>query len=644
MSVSLKIKFKSRSVDDFIARYGVDVSKGGIFIRTTKPLAVGTSLTFEFQLQDGGALLKGRGTVAWVRDKDGADTGAPGMGIRFDKLPAESAKIVDRIVQRKQTPDAGDKASGKGADTPESTSDDDEITLGGALGDLEDGHDVFGEGPPSATEINLPSPELLLKSRTSGDKSESDDADDAFGDERRDASLEIPSAASSDGTVRTREIEQDAKEKVDADGPDTPDEGGTPAETDEEKRQRRLEKILFSDAESDAPSTEDVADLKTGSQPIQTAPPQQGAPRRRPTSAVKPVRRPQAPAGNNMLIAIVVLILAGVGIWYAFGGDKTTEKPTPTGTATPTMHSGKSTPPRTAQKPANVVQTPPPKVDADVPATIRPDATTGTTVATVVADSGPSPTVDAAAVPVPDQAPSKPALVSLLIESKPPGAKLSVDGSPLNQVTPFTLTNLDPEKSIEILFDLSGKRLVRVSTKPNGEKPLKVVLRKSSKRIVRFTSTPAGARVSLNGKRLGKTPLDYKRRINARRSYRLRYALSGFEIFDKTLKGEQDWKRQGEEEVWVIDATLVERPPTPPPSTTEGKKTAVAKKVRPRRIKRPVKPKTEKPRTEKPKTEKPKTEKPKTEKPKTAVPKAPPKTPTKAPAKKPGIKLPSWGE
>ena len=42
--ITLRIKFKSESVDHFIARYGADVSPGGIFIRTRDPLGVGTNL------------------------------------------------------------------------------------------------------------------------------------------------------------------------------------------------------------------------------------------------------------------------------------------------------------------------------------------------------------------------------------------------------------------------------------------------------------------------------------------------------------------------------------------------------------------------------------------------------------------------
>ena len=55
--VSLKIKFKSETLEAFTERYAVDVSQGGIFIRTKEPQPVGTSMKFEFQLKDGLPLL-----------------------------------------------------------------------------------------------------------------------------------------------------------------------------------------------------------------------------------------------------------------------------------------------------------------------------------------------------------------------------------------------------------------------------------------------------------------------------------------------------------------------------------------------------------------------------------------------------------
>ena len=101
-ALTLRIKFKSASLEEFISRYGVDVSPGGIFIRTKQPVDVGTTLQFDFTLADGSALLTGLGTVAWVRENDPTRTNnVPGMGLRFDKLTPESQQNHQTILAEK---------------------------------------------------------------------------------------------------------------------------------------------------------------------------------------------------------------------------------------------------------------------------------------------------------------------------------------------------------------------------------------------------------------------------------------------------------------------------------------------------------------------------------------------------------------
>ena len=112
---NLRIKFRSASLDQFIERYAVDVSRGGIFIRTREPLAVGTRLKLEFQLQDAAPLLAGEGTVVWIREHDPArENVTPGMGVRFDKLTPESQPTLEKILAEKtrleQAGGRGDRA------------------------------------------------------------------------------------------------------------------------------------------------------------------------------------------------------------------------------------------------------------------------------------------------------------------------------------------------------------------------------------------------------------------------------------------------------------------------------------------------------------------------------------------------------
>jgi uncharacterized protein (TIGR02266 family) len=101
--LSLKIRFKSATLEDFIERYSNDISRGGVFIKAKKPLAVGTLLKFEFILQDQSTLLHGVGRVVWRRDEGDAEN-PPGMGIKFIKMDPESRAVVQRIAEDRAHP------------------------------------------------------------------------------------------------------------------------------------------------------------------------------------------------------------------------------------------------------------------------------------------------------------------------------------------------------------------------------------------------------------------------------------------------------------------------------------------------------------------------------------------------------------
>ncbi|MEM9192504.1 MAG: TIGR02266 family protein [Myxococcota bacterium] len=97
--LSLKVRFKSATVDEFIEQYAMDISRGGIFIKSKKPMPIGTLLKFEFQLKDESRLIHGVGRVVWKRDEASAAEGAPpGMGIKFIKMDPNSRAMVQKII------------------------------------------------------------------------------------------------------------------------------------------------------------------------------------------------------------------------------------------------------------------------------------------------------------------------------------------------------------------------------------------------------------------------------------------------------------------------------------------------------------------------------------------------------------------
>lgn len=94
----LKVRCKSETVEDFVARYAADFSHDGVFVKTRSPFAIDTSLRFEFQLKDGSTVLGGRGRVSWTRDADDGPTRAAGMGIAFGEMADQARIVLDRLV------------------------------------------------------------------------------------------------------------------------------------------------------------------------------------------------------------------------------------------------------------------------------------------------------------------------------------------------------------------------------------------------------------------------------------------------------------------------------------------------------------------------------------------------------------------
>ena len=122
--LSLKIRYKSATLEDFIERYSSDISRGGVFIKAKKPLAVGTLLKFEFILQDQSTLIHGVGRVVWRRDEGEADAqNQSGMGIKFIKMDSESRSVVQRIAEDRGQPGVFDHGKEGVQRTPELASD-----------------------------------------------------------------------------------------------------------------------------------------------------------------------------------------------------------------------------------------------------------------------------------------------------------------------------------------------------------------------------------------------------------------------------------------------------------------------------------------------------------------------------------------
>ena len=104
--VSLNVRYKSATVDEFIENHAHDVSRGGIYIKTGSPFPPGTLLKFEIRLASDQAVITGVGRVVWKRDTtQGTGERPSGMGVKFIKIDDPSKTVIDRLVNSRS--DAG---------------------------------------------------------------------------------------------------------------------------------------------------------------------------------------------------------------------------------------------------------------------------------------------------------------------------------------------------------------------------------------------------------------------------------------------------------------------------------------------------------------------------------------------------------
>ena len=102
--IELKVEYKK--LNTFFADYTKNISKGGTFIRTNKPLELGTEFLFKLVVPRLKEPLTIRGKVRWVkRDGEPSPPGVPedheaGMGIRFIYDTPEQRQLVETTVEK----------------------------------------------------------------------------------------------------------------------------------------------------------------------------------------------------------------------------------------------------------------------------------------------------------------------------------------------------------------------------------------------------------------------------------------------------------------------------------------------------------------------------------------------------------------
>jgi len=88
--LTMTVRYKSATLDEFIEHHSHDVSRGGMFIKTPSPFPPGTLLKFEVKIAEDQKVIQGVGRVVWKRETETSDKERPnGMGVKFNGLDVD---------------------------------------------------------------------------------------------------------------------------------------------------------------------------------------------------------------------------------------------------------------------------------------------------------------------------------------------------------------------------------------------------------------------------------------------------------------------------------------------------------------------------------------------------------------------------
>ena len=96
---STVIQVNYHTVDSFFRDFTDDISTGGMFIATPKPLKPGTQLSLAFLIPGCDYPIHVKAEVAWSRSVP-SDGQQRGMGVKFDNLSPSAKDKINTIVKR----------------------------------------------------------------------------------------------------------------------------------------------------------------------------------------------------------------------------------------------------------------------------------------------------------------------------------------------------------------------------------------------------------------------------------------------------------------------------------------------------------------------------------------------------------------
>ena len=550
--VSLKVRFKSATVDEFVEHYSRDISHGGLFIKSKQPMAIGTLLKFELQLKDESKLIQGVGRVVWKRDstETTTDEAPAGMGIKFIKMDPESRGIVEKMVDQRGA-EPGQYEAGGG----DATKEDDDVSVGGAaLASTAAARPVRSAKATMAffpaanlTEADMPPPEDRTQVRQA---SEFLAAALAEGGEDNLASQEAEKKAE-EARKRTEEIEKErdaaaAREKADVEAKERAEkEARERAEREKTERaqeksdaeqkkaedaksQTKPEEAKLDQEKKDEPKKDEAKKAEPKKDESKKAEPKKAEVKKdelkkdekRPVVAAPVAVPPAEPQSNMLPIFLGIAVIVAVSGYFVMSRSS---EPTPTHEVTPTPD--------------------------PVPTVVEPEPVVEPTV---------EPTVQEVAPPV------APTIQSVRIPATPSGAEVFLNGERLGLAPgPF-----DAPVGSTLDIRLAGHREAHVVV-AEGVDSLQAAL-VPFPYVVNVVTTPSGATVRVAGQTVT-SPARVELASRPMAPTRIQVSLAGFQNSTTSVLvpsfAESNEAMVAEAQITLTPVT-VRTPRIPTPTTT----------------------------------------------------------------------------
>ena len=363
--LTMTVRYKSATLDEFIEHHSYDVSRGGMFIKTPSPFPPGTLLKFEVKIAADQKVIQGVGRVVWKRDSETqADVRPAGMGVKFIKIDDASRKVIDTLVEtRGDATSAYEAGGGDTGNVPAATT-----TTPGAMSAKAPAATADAPKPPNMRKSTMIGLGAMNPSNRPPVVASADKPAASFFPETK-SEAEMP--APEDRTVmkQAAELLQDALREA---GGSMSEVGGTPKPADPPAKtaaapesKRSAESPVSAPPAASAESKpkpiseKPAASVKpTSVKPAASAKPASSKPapavgavtipatRKVPAAAAAPAsRRVSVPAaapakssaGGGSRVVVIALVLAATGgLVYAFSAGKPPEPP-PTSSAEPVV-------------------------------------------------------------------------------------------------------------------------------------------------------------------------------------------------------------------------------------------------------------------------------------------------------------------